>query len=110
MYGVYNRSVRERLIQVALVFLILVSLCGPVFEMFDHWDKFLQGGSDIVLTLLALGICLGLVLSLFRSIVDALFVSAQRLAIQFAHIAIAYARDFLPTPASFQSPPSALRI
>lgn len=53
----------RRLIHLALVLLLLVHLCGPLFETVDHWDGFAQGGDDFVLSVL--GVIVGFGLTLF---------------------------------------------
>ena len=60
------RPMRKQLIQSVVLLLISVSAAGPVFELFDHWDQFLRGGSDFVLTGLGLCICFGLMMLLGR--------------------------------------------
>jgi drug/metabolite transporter (DMT)-like permease len=52
-----------------LLFLVLaIFLAGPVFEHFDHWDNFPQSGNDILLTVIAVLVCLAAAVSLIRKL------------------------------------------
>ena len=56
---------------VVLCFCVLL-LLGPLYEIFDRWDSFPQGGDDTVLSLIALVCCCGLFLALARSLPELL--------------------------------------
>lgn len=59
---------RRRVAWILLLVALLIFLGGPVFEHFDHWDHFPQSGNDILLTLVAVVICLAAAVSLIRKI------------------------------------------
>ena len=98
--------------QFVLGVLVSASLLGPVFETFDHWDHFLHGGGDIVLTILGFGIFCGLVLTLVRTLLVVMSLCAAALGISTDLASQAQVVRFLagPVPFSAQSPPIALRI
>lgn len=103
-------SVR-RLIQVVLLLLLLVLLCGPLFETVDHWDHFAQGGNDLVLN--ALGVVVGFGLSvlvsfLLRLIFRPAFASFRLSLVALPQIANAFLGSIQPAPDT--SPPLPLRI
>lgn len=52
----------RRLIQVAVLLLVLVHVGGPLFETVDQWDNFPATGNDFVLSFLAVVVCLGFML------------------------------------------------
>ncbi len=59
----YNLSVSKRQWSYVLVFVLMALIVfGPLYETFDHWDKFTQGGDDTVLTLIGLLTYTGFVL------------------------------------------------
>jgi hypothetical protein len=102
---------RTRLVQLALVLLLVVYLCAPLFESVDHWDHFPQSGHDIVLTVLGVALCLGIALTLMRTVFR---VIATKLATCGLLVAASTGTDitiFLPAvPASLVSSPPTLRI
>jgi hypothetical protein len=100
------------LVQYVLTLLVSVSFLGPAFETIDRWDHFLQGGGDIVLTILGFGILCGLVLTLVRTLLVVMSVCAAALGISVGLTNQALRSSFLvgPVPFSAQSPPVALRI
>jgi hypothetical protein len=104
--------VRARFAQFVLGVLVSASLLGPAFERIDHWDHFLQGGGDIVLTILGFGILCGLVLTLVRTLLVVMSVCAAALGISIGLTSQTPRLSFLvgPVPFSAQSPPVALRI
>lgn len=51
---------------VLLFLAVVIFLSGPVFEHFDRWDHFPQSGNDILLTLVAVVICIAAAVSLIR--------------------------------------------
>lgn len=57
---------RRKIAVIVLVLVVAIFLAGPVFEHFDRWDHFPQSGNDILLTLVAVVVCLGAALSLIR--------------------------------------------
>jgi hypothetical protein len=63
---------RTRLVQFAVILLLLVYLCAPLFESVDHWDHFPQSGHDIVLTVMGAALCLGITLALMRIVLQAI--------------------------------------
>lgn len=50
----------------AITLLVMVYVCGPVFEHFDHWDHFPQSGNDFVLAFAVVALCLGATFLLTR--------------------------------------------
>ena len=98
--------------QFVLGVLVSASLLGPVFETFDHWDHFLHGRGDIVLTILGLGIFCGLVLTLVRTLLVVISGCTEALGISIGLASQAPQLSFLAGPVllSAQSPPIALRI
>lgn len=63
---------RTRLVQFAVILLLLVYLCAPLFESVDHWDHFPRSGHDIVLTVLGAALCLGITLALMGMVLRAI--------------------------------------
>lgn len=57
---------RRRFAWIALLLVFAIFLGGPLFEHFDRWDHFPQSGNDILLTLVAVVICLAAAVSLIR--------------------------------------------
>ena len=102
---------RTRLVQLAVVLLLVVYLCAPLFELVDHWDHFPQSGHDIVLTILGVALCLGIALTLMRT---GFRVIATKLASCGLLVAASSSTDtfiFLSAvPAPLSSSPPALRI
>ena len=101
----------RRLIQVALLLLILIHLGGPPFETVDHWDQFAQGGDDLVLNVLGVVVGLGLtvVLAFFlRWVFPASLASSLLSLIVLSQEASAFLE--IARPAPFTSPPLPLRI
>ena len=54
---------RKGLCIVAILLVLGVYLCAPVFESVDHWDQGPLNGNDIVLNLTAVAFCLGAALA-----------------------------------------------
>ena len=52
----------RRLIQIAVLLLLLIHLVWPLFETVEHWDQFAKGGDDLVLGVLSVIAGLGLTL------------------------------------------------
>lgn len=101
----------RRLIQVALLLLLLVHLAGAPFETVDHWDNFAQGGDDLVLSVLSVVAGLGLTLAIAYLLRSALRAVSQRRGPRFI-ILPQIAKAFLQAerPAPLTSPPLFLRI
>ncbi len=74
----YDASVRRNLLISIVVFLLLMSLCSPILEQFDHWDLFPQSGDDTILSVISILAFLGLV---FISLRHELLVGIPVLAI-----------------------------
>ncbi len=101
----------RRLVQIALLLLLLIHLGGPPFETVDHWDQFAQGGDDFVLSVLRVAVGLGLtvVLALFLLWIFLVLIAKSVLSlIPLRRDAGAYLGA--PRPAPFASPPLPLRI
>ena len=101
----------RRLIQVALLLLLLIHLGGPLFETVDHWDQFAQGGDDLVLSVLGVVVGLGLTIVLafvLRWIFPALLASSLLSLVVLSQEAIAFLEIARPAPST--SPPLPLRI
>lgn len=102
---------RTRLVQLAVVLLVVVYLYAPLFESVDHWDHFPQSGHDIVLTVLGIALCLGIALTLMRTVFQ---VIATKLATSRLLVAASSSTDttvFLrAAPSALASSPPTLRI
>ncbi len=103
----------RRLIQIAVLLLVLVHVGGPLFETVDHWDQFSQGqgGDDLVLSVLSLVAGLGLTLLLgyfLRKIVEPSLTSSLLSLIPLPHSVNNFVSSLRPAP--FTSPPLALRV
>ena len=59
---------RRRFAWISLLLVCVILLGGPVFEHFDQWDNFPQSGNDIVLTVVAVVICIASAASLIRTL------------------------------------------
>lgn len=110
--GVQSTSVRVRFAQFVLGVLVSSSLLGPAFERIDHWDHFLHGRGDIVLTILGFGIVCGQVVTLVRTLIVVIsaFAAALGISIDLASQVLPLSFLVRPAPFSAQSPPLALRI
>lgn len=66
VYAIIRMAINivRRLIQIAVLLLVLIHVGGPLFETVDHWDQFSQGqgGDDLVLSVLSLVAGCGLTL------------------------------------------------
>ena len=101
----------RRLIQIAVVLLLLIHIGGPLFETVDHWDRFAQGGDDLVLSVLSVIVGLGLTLLvgfLLRLIVEPSLASSLPSLVPAPQKAGKFLSAFRPAPLT--SPPLALRI
>lgn len=88
----------------SIVFLLLViMLLAPIYESFDHWDQFPNGGDDTVLSLLATVAFCGLVLVAGRSLL--LAVLRKRLPTWDRWAARAILITFVFPKAANESPP-----
>jgi hypothetical protein len=67
---------RRRFAQLAIVLVLTVYICGPVFEHFDRWDHFPQSGPDIVVTLAAIALCFAVGVYFARVVVQHLSAAA----------------------------------
>lgn len=112
LQSVESTLVRRRLVQYVLTLLVSVSFLGPAFETIDRWDHFLQGGGDIVLTILGFGILCGLVLTLVRTLLVLIsaYAAALGISIDFGSQAQRLCFFVVSILFSAQSPPIALRI
>jgi hypothetical protein len=59
---------RRRLAWILLFSMLAIFIAGPLFEHFDHWDNFPQSGNDILLTVIAVLVCLAAAVSLIRKL------------------------------------------
>ncbi len=103
----------RRLIQIAVLLLVLIHVGGPLFETVDHWDQFSQGqgGDDLVLGVLSLVAGLGLTLLVgyfLRKIIEPSLASSLLKLIPLSHAVNSFVSALRPV--SFTSPPLALRI
>lgn len=103
----------RRLIQVAVLLLVLIHVGSPVFETVDHWDQFSQGqgGDDLVLSVLSLIVGLGLTLLVgyfLRKVVEPSLASSLLSLIPLLHSTSIFVSALRPAPLT--SPPLALRI
>lgn len=64
---------KQRIGQIVVLLLLVILFLAPVYESFDHWDRFPQGGDDTVLSLLAVVTFCGVVLVAGRSLFQAFF-------------------------------------
>ena len=104
--GIASDRMTGKLYLVVLVVVILVALCGPLFEIIDQWDQSPQGGDDIQFTIFAVVACIGAALAS----VGLVFVLFSRWRRAFDVSAIV---KFLPPPAPavlYTSSPGNLRI
>jgi protein-S-isoprenylcysteine O-methyltransferase Ste14 len=105
----YNPPMRKRRIaQIVVLLLLTIFLLAPVYEHFDHWDGFPQGGDDTVLSLIAVVTISGVVLvatrSLFRVFLQRCWVKPER----WKSPSVIFV--FLACRAADESPPSSLRL
>ncbi len=84
-HGSYDYNLRmgkRRISQIAVLLLLAIFLLAPVYECFDHWDKFPRSGNDTVLNLIAAVTFCGVVLvagrSLFRALTEKRLVKRER--------------------------------
>ena len=101
----------RRLIQIAVLLLLLIHLGGPLFETVDHWDQFAQGGDDLVLSVLTVIVGLGLTLLVgffLRLVVRPSLASSLLNPLVLPEKGCAYLDA--PRPAPLTSPPLPLRI
>jgi hypothetical protein len=56
------RAMRRTAIQITLVLLLGIGLCGPIFQNLDPWDSFPDTGDNFVLVLAAASVWFGLTL------------------------------------------------
>ena len=101
----------RRLIQIALLLLVLIPVGGAVFETFDHWDQAAEGGDDLVLSVL--GVVAGLALTLLAGFLLRVAVVSSLanswLPLVLLPLKTASSMETGP-PAPCESPPLALRI
>jgi hypothetical protein len=101
----------RRLIQIALLLLVLIPVGGAVFETFDHWDHAAEGGDDLVFNILGVVVCLALTLLaglLLRLAVECSLANSW-LPLVSLPLQIASSVE-TGQPAPCESPPLALRI
>ena len=100
-----------RLLQITVLLLLLIPVCGAVFETFDHWDQAAAGGDDLVLSVL--GVVAGLALTLLAGFLVRLAVVSS-LANSWLPLVLLplKAASFVEAgrPVPCESPPFALRI
>ena len=101
----------RRLIQIAVLLLLLIHLGGPLFETVDHWDQFAQGGDDLVLSVLSVIAGLGLTLFVGFVLRSVLRPSLASSLLSFLALPEKGATILdVPRPALLTSPPLPLRI
>lgn len=102
---------RTRLVQFAVVLLLVVYLCAPLFESVDHWDHFPQSGHDIVVTVLGVALCLGIALTPIRAVFKTIATKLATFGLLVAASSSIDTAIFLPAvSASLASSPPTLRI
>lgn len=91
-----------------VLLLLTIFLFAPVYEHFDHWDSFPQGGDDSVLSLIAVVTFCGIVLvasrSLFRVYLQRHWVKLER----WKTPSVLFV--FLACRAANESPPASPRL
>lgn len=101
----------RRLIQIAVLLLLLIHLGGAPFETVDHWDQAAQGGDDLVFSVLSLivGLSLTLLVGWFlRLILKRSPLSSLLGLVSLSQIVASFLAAARPAPLT--SPPLPLRI
>jgi hypothetical protein len=101
----------RRLIQIALLLLVLIPVGGAVFETFDHWDQAAEGGDDLVFNVLGVVVCLALTLLagfLLRLAVESSLANSWLPLVLLPLKIVFFVETGRPVPS--ESPPLALRI
>jgi hypothetical protein len=101
---------REKLVEIAAMFILALCLWGHVSEMFDHWDNTFQTGNDVEYSTVIAVLVAGAVIAFARVALRVLrnvSITSDRLQTlaSYAHLATSKAIDFI-----CHSPPKPLRI